>query len=146
MEYPKYGNTVSARIKWKNKPELIIIVIGGNDHERASNWQKIPAFSSMYLGHEQFPQELHWPVAGCHCLIEWGEGPSIDLIKQVVECLDKEGAVSVKIMPLFVDTNEFTNFYDKEAGCFVETNGSKRAIKDLEFSERTITRDRANAA
>jgi hypothetical protein len=143
MEYPKYGNTVASRIKWKNKPSLIIIVIGGNDSERTKNWQNTPAFSAMYLGHEQFPQELTWPVEGCDCLIEWGDGPSLEVIKQVVECLDKAGASSVKIMPL-IDMDEITIFYDKDE--FVETHPAKRAIKGLEFSERTVARDRANAA
>lgn len=143
MEYPKYGNTVASRIKWKNKPSLIIIVIGGNDVERTKSWHNTPAFSAMYLGHEQFPQELTWPVQGCDCLIEWGDGPSLEVIKQVVECLDKAGASSVKIMPL-IDMDEITIFYDKDE--FVETHPAKRAIKGLEFSERTVTRDRANAA
>jgi hypothetical protein len=143
MEYPKYGNTVASRIKWKNKPSLIIIVIGGNDVERTKNWQNTPAFSAMYLGHEQFPQELTWPVQGCACLIEWGDGPSLEVIKQVVECLDIAGASSVKIMPL-IDMDEITIFYDKDE--FVETHPAKRAIKGLEFSERTVARDRANAA
>lgn len=143
MEYPKYGNTVASRIKWKNKPSLIIIVIGGNDVERTKSWHNTPAFSAMYLGSEQFPQELTWPVEGCDCLIEWGDGPSLEVIKQVVECLDKAGASSVKIMPL-IDMDEITIFYDKDE--FVETHPAKRAIKGLEFSERTVTRDRANAA
>jgi hypothetical protein len=143
MEYPKYGNTVASRIKWKNKPSLIIIIIGGNDVERTKSWHNTPAFSAMYLGHEQFPQELTWPVQGCDCLIEWGDGPSLEVIKQVVECLDKAGASSVKIMPL-IDMDEITIFYDKDE--FVETHPAKRAIKGLEFSERTVARDRANAA
>ena len=144
IQYPVFGNTVASRIKWKNIPSLIIIVIGGNDIERTKKWQNTPSFSAMYLGHEQFPQELTWPVKDCNCLIEWGDGPSLELVKQVVECLDKAGASSVKIIPL-IDMDEITVFYDKEQG-FVETHPAKRAIKDLEFSQRTVTRDRANAA
>ena len=144
MIYPKFGESIAARLKWRNKPSLIIIVLGGDDYTRVSRYQNTPSFSAMYLGHEQFPQELTWPVKDCNCLIEWGDGPSLELVKQVVECLDKAGASSVKIIPL-IDMDEITVFYDKEQG-FVETHPAKRAIKDLEFSERTVTRDRANAA
>ena len=135
MKLPRLGLTLQARLRWKNKPALVIINIGGNDHERAKNWMNTPAFSAMYLAWDQTPSELIWPVKDCTCLIEWGEGPSIELVKSVYDCLILAGAESVKIISLTSEYDKPTLFLDKDSLEWIETDAGKREINSLEYHQ-----------
>lgn len=113
---PAYGKALQDRIKWKNKPSLVIIEVGKNGFQRAKNWQRIPNYSVLVLGHDQLPAHLDWRnVNGLPCLIEWIDtAPSHLLIIQLVKCLLGAGASSATVSPLFVDMNQDAVCWDKQ--------------------------------
>ncbi|MEI6270528.1 MAG: hypothetical protein WCP01_16755, partial [Methylococcaceae bacterium] len=58
LKLPAYGKALQDRIKWKNKPSLVIIEVGETGYQRAKAWQKMPDFSVLVLGYNQFPDYL----------------------------------------------------------------------------------------
>jgi len=41
---PVFGLSLEKRIKWNNKPDLVIICVGGESMKRAEAWNKHAAF------------------------------------------------------------------------------------------------------
>ena len=119
--FPKFGEKLASRIKWNNKPSLVIICVGSEAIKHAESWNKHTAFSALVLRHDQFPHELTWPVKDCLCLIEWGEGPSINTINSVVESLNRHGASKINVTATFHDYDMPYIFLDK-SGAWINEN------------------------
>ena len=128
LKLPAYGKALQDRIKWKNKPSLVIIEVGETGYQRAKAWQKMPDFSVLVLGYNQFPDYLDWRnVTGLPCLIEWIDAaPSHSLIIQLVKCLLRSGALFVTVTPLFVDLNQDAECWDKQEQRFIKLRESTR--------------------
>lgn len=135
IHYPLFGNTLASQMRWGNKPGLVIIGVGGDAMARAKNWQNNTSFAPLVMKYDSLPKQLTWPVKDCVCLIEWDVGPSAEMIKQLIECLEDAGALSIKVMCLFSDYQNPTNFYDKETGQWIETDRAKREITSMEHHQ-----------
>jgi len=116
-----FGLSLEKRIKWNNKPDLVIICVGGDPMSHAKAWNKHAAFSALVLRHDQFPHELTWPVKDCLCLIEWGEGPSVNTINSVVESLNRHGALKITVTATFHNYEMPYIFLDK-SGAWINEN------------------------
>lgn len=127
MKLPVFGLLLDKRIKWNNKPSLVIICVGGESMKHAEAWNKHASFSALVLRHDQMPHELTWPVKDCLCLVEWGEGPSINTINSVVESLKRYGASKVEVMATFHDYEKPYIFLDKTCEWIDENPASKVA-------------------
>lgn len=106
----------------------MIVEVGETGHQRAKNWQKMPDFSALVLGYDQFPEYLDWRnVTGLPCLIEWIDAaPSHSLIIQLVKCLLRAGALFVTVTPLFVDLNQGATCWNKHDQRWIKLRESTR--------------------
>lgn len=116
---PAYGKALADRQRWGNPPYLVAVCIGGDNWNRAKEWQKRPDVSALVLTPEQNPSALRWPVNNTYCLIEWGGDAPEKLVVELIKCLIKAGALSVTVRPLWVDVTEPPGYF--ENGKFVQT-------------------------
>jgi hypothetical protein len=119
-KYPAYGKQLAERIRWNNKPKLVIIEVGGNAWQRAKNWQRISEFAALVLTAEFEPSALKWPVKGCLCFVEWDSSVPQVLIENLVKSLKIAGASNVGVWPLFVDHNSPIYEFDRKTQKFVQ--------------------------
>ena len=72
---PAYGNSLAERQKYQNLPIFVAVCIGKDSWERAKKWNKsLNDVCALRIGNEP-PNQHHWPVANCQCVIDWDTGP-----------------------------------------------------------------------
>ena len=121
-KYAAYGKLLAERLRWHNPPTLVFIEVGGgdNDWQRAKNWQRHSDFAALVLTPDIEPNKLIWPVQTCNCLIEWMMGPPAALIFALVKTLLNSGAVLVAAMPMWVDHNSPSHYFDPASQKFIQ--------------------------
>ena len=120
-KFPAYGKLLAERLRWHNPPTLVFIEVGGGEAwQRAKKWQQHSDFHVLVLRQEQEPSALKWPVNQCQCLIEWMVGPPVALIFSLVKTLLNSGAVLVAAMPMWVDHNSPSHYFDPATQKFIQ--------------------------
>ena len=118
---PPFGKSLVDRQRFRNRPALVTINVGGNSWERAKKWQQHKNFAALVLTPEAEPDSLIWPVSGCPCLIEWALAAPEELIIELVICLLRSGALFVTVVPLFVDFSTPSHYFDTENQRWIQT-------------------------
>lgn len=114
QKFPPFGKELDSRIRYNNRPFLVIICVGSNAWNSAKKWKKNPDIEAMVLTPDDSPERLKWPVHDCLCIVEWNTGPAVKIIVRLVQCLLAENALSVTVYPIFVDHSEPAFlYYDK---------------------------------
>jgi len=107
-----YGSSLAERQKYLNLPFFAVICVGHDKHNSAKRWNARGENCAMVLPANLKPQDFRWPVANCHCLIEWNSGPDSNLIVDLAKCLLLAGAELVVVWPRFVDHKSPAFTYD----------------------------------
>ena len=104
MKLPPYGKALAERLNYGNQPFLVVVCIGLNSWIRAKEWNASPNdISTVVVPHRPHCSLLHWPVARCQVVIDWGIGPSDQQVESLIRALLNAGASAVTTRPLFVD-------------------------------------------
>lgn len=120
--YPPYGKMLADR---QRQPLLVVVCTGQACWNRAKKWHS-SGLGGLVLLTEQNPRNLQWPVNDCPCLVEWGGGISEKVILELVTCLLKAGAAFVSVMPMFVNHNEVSEYFDLATHSWVKTRQSMK--------------------
>ena len=123
--YPPYGKMLADRQRLNKKLLLVVVCTGQACWKRAKKWHS-SGLGGLVLLTEQNPSNLQWPVKDCPCLVEWGGGISEKVILELVTCLLKAGAAFVSVIPMFVNHNEVSEYFDLATHSWVKTRQSMK--------------------
>jgi len=110
---PPFGKALATRLRFNNPPALVRLCIGLDAWSRAKKWRKSESdFHALVYDPDKPPGEYSWPVRGCVVVLEWGVGPSRDLVLNLVDLLRRGGAERVIVLPLFEDLYSKQGWHD----------------------------------
>jgi hypothetical protein len=100
---PPFGKLLADRQRFRNPPFLVVICVGCDAWNSAKARNNRGDSVALVLPPDSDLAALSWPVAGCPVVIEWRQGPNVELIVELVRQLLRAGAESVTVWPCWVD-------------------------------------------
>ena len=103
LKLPPFGKLLADRQRFKNPHWLVVVCVGGDAWNSAKARNQRGDSVALVLPPDADLAALVWPVKGCMVVIEWSQGPKLDLIVELVRQLLRAGAESVTVWPRWVD-------------------------------------------
>lgn len=101
---PSFGKDLAASQQVGNPPTYVAIGVGANRWNNAKTInERMDDMHKLILQPGIDPELCRWPVDGCIVVVEWSVGPGVDMITKLISTLLKFGAISVAVIPKFVD-------------------------------------------